>query len=92
MTSFFGVSRAQVEWKGARSFFNSSPGVTRGFCRKCGTPIHYMSTRWPGEIHLIAATLDDPTLFKPTAHIHWAERVSWFDSDDGLPTYDGRAP
>lgn len=92
MTSYFGVGRGQVTWKGARSFFKSSPGVTRGFCGQCGTPMHYMSTRWPGEVHLFAATLDDLTLYKPTAHVHWAEHVPWINSDDGLPRFDGRAP
>lgn len=91
MTSYFGVGRAQVSWEGSRSFYNSSPGVTRGFCGECGTPVHYMCTRWPGEIHLFAATLNDLTLYKPTAHVHWAERVPWFTLHDGLPRYEGRA-
>lgn len=92
MTSYFGVARAQVTWAGERSFYNSSPGVTRGFCGQCGTPIHYMSTRWPGEIHLLASTLYDLTLYKPTAHMHWAARVPWLMSDDDLPRHEGRAP
>jgi hypothetical protein len=92
MTSYFGVGRAQVTWNGRRSFWNSSAGVTRGFCRQCGTPLHYMSTRWPGEVHVLAATLDDLTFFKPKAHVHWAERVPWLTLDDGLPRHHGRAP
>jgi len=54
--------------------------------------MHYMTTRWPGEIHLLASTLDDLTVYKPTAHMHWAERVPWLISDDELPRHDGRAP
>ena len=92
MVSYFCVGRAQVTFKGPRSFYNSSPSVTRGFCGQCGTPLHYMSTRWPGEMHLLAATLDDLTLYKPTAHVHWAERVHWLILDDDLPRYDGHAP
>ena len=60
--------------------------------RQCGTPMHYMSTRWPGEMHLFASTLDDLTLYKPTAHVHWAERAPWLLCDDSLPRYDGRSP
>lgn len=92
MTSYFGVGRAQVTWTGARSFYKSTPGVTRGFCGQCGTPLHYMSTRWPGEIHLFAATLDDLTPYRPTAHVHWAERVPWLVVSDSLPKHDGFAP
>lgn len=92
MTSYFGVGRSQVTWHGTRSFYNSSPGVTRGFCSRCGTPVQYMTTRWPGETHLLAATLDDLALFKPTAHVYWTERVSWLHVDDRLPKYEGRSP
>ena len=91
MTSYFGVGRAQVKWTGTRRFYKSSPGVARGFCERCGTPMHYMSTRWPGEMHLFAATLDDLTLYKPTAHVHWAERVPWLILDDDLPRFLGYA-
>lgn len=52
----------------------------------------YMSTRWPGEMHLFAATLDDLALYEPTSHVHWAERVPWLLFEDSLPKYDGRAP
>ena len=65
MTSYFGVGRSQVTWQGSRCFYNSSPGVTRGFCGTCGTPVHYMTTRWPGETYLFAATLENQTLFQP---------------------------
>lgn len=92
MTSYFGVSRSQVTWHGQRCFYKSSPGVTRGFCCACGTPLQYLTTRWPGETQLFAATLDDDGVFKPTAHIHWAERLPWLNLTDSLPKYNGRAP
>lgn len=92
VASFFGMNRGQVTWDGARSFYNSSPGVTRGFCPACGTPMLYMSTRWPGEVHLYAATLDDPGLYEPTAHVHWAERVPWLTLDDELTKHERAAP
>ena len=92
MTSFFGMGRGQVRWTGIRSFHTSSPGVTRSFCGTCGTPMHYASTRWPGEVHLYAATLDDPSVYRPTAHVHWAERVPWLHIADNLDKLDGAAP
>lgn len=92
VTGYIGLNRAQVTWVGARGFHTSSPGVTRGLCPECGTALQYSSTRWPGETHLVAATLDDPARFKPTAHMHWAERVHGFAADDTLPRYEGRLP
>ncbi|MEM1431853.1 MAG: GFA family protein [Pseudomonadota bacterium] len=92
MASFLGYAKAAVTWQGQRRFRASSPGTTRGFCGECGTPLSYMSTRWPGEVHLYAATLDDPTLFEAEAHVHWAERVPWLTIADDLPKHPGRGP
>ena len=92
VSSFMGFGKSAVHWTGQRAFHRSSPGVTRGFCPACGTPLSYMSTRWPGELHLYAATLDDPELFKPEAHVHWAERVPWLTVSDDLPKHEGSSP
>nr|WP_255449545.1 GFA family protein [Shimia ponticola] len=92
MTSFFGMGRGQVTWEGERSFYNSSPGVTRGFCGKCGSPLFYMSTKWPGEVHLYAANLDDPNVYTPTAHVFWAEKLDWLAVSDDLPKHERSAP
>lgn len=90
-TSFFGVPRAGVAWRGAPAVNRSSAAVERGFCAACGTQLFYRSTRWPTETHLFAATLDDPVQFQPKAHFHWAERVSWVQVADSLPKFAGSA-
>ncbi len=41
---------------------------------------------------MFAATLDNLVQFKPTAHVYWAERVSWLHFDDRLPKHEGRFP
>ena len=91
ITSFFGVPRTSVTWSGELAIRASSPGNTRGFCPTCGSQVSFQSTRWPDETHLYAATLDDPAAFKPEAHYHWAERVSWLQIDDDLPKHDASA-
>lgn len=64
----------------------SSPGVQRGFCPHCGTPLSYAApARWPGEIHLFVATFDDPGAFRPSKHGSWHERLPGFDVADDLP-------
>ena len=92
LTSYLAFSKASVAWHGQRSFRASSPGATRGFCPDCSTALSLMSTRWPGELYVPAATLDDLTLFAPEAHVFWADRVPWLSLNDDLPKYDGRAP
>lgn len=42
---------------------------------------------FPGETHLYAVTLDDPSVFEPTAHIFWSERLPWVHVRDDLPTH-----
>lgn len=65
----------------------SSPGVSRSFCPNCGSPIAYEAARLPDEIHLYHGTLDRPSRFAPTAHVHTEEQVSWFEVHDYLPRY-----
>ena len=85
-TSYFGVADGQWLWTGAHpATFSSSHGVWRDFCATCGTPMAYRSERYPGETHFFAATLDDPSTFNPTAHVHVAERLNWVHLTDGLP-------
>ncbi len=73
-----------------RKIYNSSPGVRRGFCDKCGT-----SLTWEGEytghaiIDLHISTLDNPDAFIPTVHWHHSERIDWFDVADNLPRLHG---
>lgn len=88
--SWMGLPRAQVRWDGDNlNVRETSPGVERGHCETCGTGMFYRNAVWPDEIHLYAATLDDPTLYKPQAHYHWEERLPWTAVDDGLPRYTG---
>ena len=72
---------------GAPDTFNSSEDVKRRFCGACGTPLSYESTRWPDELHILVATLDDPEPLTLTAHVFWSEHLSWLEMDDGLKKF-----
>ena len=71
-----------------RSIYESSPGVRRGFCARCGTPVSYESDRTGDELHLYVCTFDDPQNFVPTGHVFHAERVPWFEIHDALPRFE----
>lgn len=91
-TSFFGVPRKSVTWKGTLKTHATSDGkVVRMFCAACGTQMTYQFEGWPDETHLYAATLDDPALFEPRAHFHYAEKLEWVEIGDDLPKYPGSA-
>ena len=88
--SFFGLKDGTWRWTGATpAAYRSSPDVLRLFCPHCGTPMAYCSTRFPGETHFHAGTLDHPETYRPTAHVHVAEAQPWADIHDGLPRHDG---
>lgn len=88
MATFVGFSRHQISYTaGERQIYESSPGVRRGFCSRCGTPLSYEADRSPGEIHLYISTLDEPDKFIPKFHVFYAERIPWFEIADDLPRH-----
>ena len=59
--------------------YQSSAAATRSFCGRCGSPLFFESSRWPGEIHVTLASLDDPSGLEPQAHAYWRSRAPWAD-------------
>ncbi|MEQ8355200.1 MAG: GFA family protein [Kiloniellaceae bacterium] len=90
VTAFLGVPRGNCRFTGTPAkIFESSPGVRRLFCGRCGSPMAFDADRYPDEIHLYAASLDDPAGYVPEVHVHSAERLPWFDVKDSLRRYPG---
>jgi hypothetical protein len=84
VSAFVGFEAAQVRFvKGTLARFESSKGVQRGFCSRCGSTLSYEGERWPTEIHLHAGAFDDPEPYAPKGHAFAEERVSWLHL--GLP-------
>ncbi len=42
---------------------------------------------FPEQTHLYAASLNEPAVYTPQAHIFWSERVPWQLFDDDLPKH-----
>lgn len=66
--------------------YQSSPGVTRTHCGRCGSPMSYASER-NAQVDLYIGTLDDPRAAVPTYHVHVEEQLPWFETADALPRY-----
>jgi hypothetical protein len=89
-TTFFGVTDGHWRWTGvAPALFASSPGVERRFCATCGTPMAFCADHSPGEMHFYAASLSDPSSFRPEFHTFWQERLPWIHLSDDLPRRHG---
>lgn len=79
--------------KGTMSEFESSPGVRRGFCARCGSTLSWRHvTPAAEEIDLAAGTLDDPDLMVPADHLFTKSRRRWLPLCDGLPAYREHRP
>lgn len=86
VSAFAGFEREQVVFAGAPiSQFASSPGVTRGFCARCGSTLTYEGDRWPTETHVHVGAFDDPEAFPPKGQGFLEERISWLHLGDPRP-------
>jgi len=88
LTTFIGVPRTAFQIaEGETRIYESSPGTRRHFCGDCGTPLLFDADRYPDEIHLYVASLDDPDAVPPQFHVHTGEQLSWFEVHDQLPRF-----
>jgi len=69
--------------------FESSPGVRRRFCADCGSPISYDSDRYDAYVQVYLGLFNEPEKLLPRSHVNCVERISWFDTNDTLPRFDG---
>jgi hypothetical protein len=74
--------------RGAPAIYDSSPGVERGFCARCGTSLTYRRANRPGFFDVTTASLDDPEAFPPTKEIWVSERLSWITAHPELPQFE----
>ncbi|WP_240514075.1 GFA family protein [Paramylibacter kogurei] len=88
VTAFIGVPIDRFRWTGkSPKRYQSSFGVLRHFCETCGSPMAFDAEHYPGEIHLYAASLENPADFKPLFHVHYDSKLPWLHLTDDLPKY-----
>lgn len=91
VVGWMGFPTDSVTWDGPRTTYKSSAHARRSFCPTCGSQMSFESTRWPGELHLYAVSLDDPTLYVPQLHCYTDEHLGWLEISDDLPRHPGSA-
>jgi hypothetical protein len=99
------VRAADLRWiqgEDLVSYYESSPGFRRGFCRVCGSPV----VNWPGptykpalanpaiasELGIPLGILDDDPGVRPESHCFVANKAPWFEISDDLPQYPDYPP
>ena len=79
--------------KGSPQTHEFTPGVLRGFCPVCGTPLW-----WQGMWHeklfqmVTIGSLDHPEIYPPDRHASCYNQISWFEVADDLPRYQHSSP
>lgn len=71
------------------TFYESSPGNHRGFCRVCGSPILSKFDDHPNYYGLPLGALDDDPGIRPRFHVHVASKARWYVITDDLPQLPG---
>ena len=84
--SYLGVAASGLRWRrpeaGAEAetqpgSYQSSPGTDWLRCGTCGSPLAYRADRFPGEVHLLAGTLDQPERFRAESEVNRSGHLGW---------------
>ena len=86
--AWFSVPKAGLHvTSGAPAYYDSSPGCRRGFCSACGTQLTFEDERWPNDVDVTTASLDDPEAIPPEDHTYMQSHVRWLQLADTLPRF-----
>jgi hypothetical protein len=85
----FALAKTGLTLTGAPAHYllNADSGnvVTTAFCAACGSPLYKTSSGYPELMFFHAATLDDPSQYRPQ-NVVWARsRQPWDHVDPALP-------
>ncbi|HRE16851.1 MAG TPA: GFA family protein [Rhodocyclaceae bacterium] len=71
------------------SWYESSPGNHRGFCKVCGSPLLSRFDADLGRYGLPLGALDDDPGIRPACHVFVADKAPWHTISDTLPQQAG---
>ena len=66
--------------------------VTRAFCAECGCPLFIRVASRPDIVGLRVGSLDDPSEFRPKAHIFCTSAQPWDYMNPDLPRHETYPP
>lgn len=67
--------------------FEQLPGIFRGFCSNCGSPIYARLEREPGKLRVRLGSFAGDLPVDITAHVWAEEKASWYHICDELPQH-----
>ena len=73
--------------KGEITYCETSPGMHRGFCNRCGSSLEGHGEEWD-ENYVTSASLDNPHIAKPTTNVYLNHKQPWVRIDEELKCYE----
>lgn len=71
---------------------DSGNSVTSAFCPNCGSPVYGLSSGFPDMLTIRAASLDDPSLFRPQMVVFSKSAQPWDQIGGDLSTFATMPP
>ena len=68
--------------------YESTPGETRHFCGRCGSPIYSAHVERPQVVRLRVGAINEPLNVRPSASYYTASKCSWWEILDALPRFE----
>jgi hypothetical protein len=94
--SYMGFLRADMRLtgqpKGWDLLDDNGNGKTQVFCPTCGAPLYITFAVMPDFLALHAASLDDPSRFRPQMVTYTVRGHAWDQLDPSLPTFERMPP
>jgi len=88
--------RAKVKMSGEAKLWDvvtdSGDKKSHAFCPNCGTPIYLTLAALPGIFTVHAASLDDPTRFRPQVVTYHSRALEWDHLEPGLTVFTKMPP
>lgn len=69
------------------SEYESSPGNTRAFCSKCGSPVYGKKGADPDHIRIRLGTLEQSAKATVTSHVWTGEKSAWYSIEGYLKRF-----
>lgn len=80
--------RMTGEWKFFSKLGDKGSEVNRGFCPNCGSRAVSTVTDRPDIYLVYAASLDDPSWFRPEMDIYTSSALPWDCMDPAIPKFE----
>jgi hypothetical protein len=68
--------------------YESSPGVHRMFCKRCGSPLFSTNADNPSVVRIRVGLIDGPLRTRPSAHYYVGQMANWWRIDDALLRFE----